>query len=196
MRQTMHILLLQISTLCFGVSHATGSKGGTVGLKKCSSSTEQVFEYVNQTIRNRVWLTNTTFVWQCLDGTCADTSKGCYPLSFVNCSNSLLGSTQPSLSWAYDKVSETFKNSANAAEACLDVYGGGVGPNVGIYRCDGIDSQKWTFVANQIQTRADLQLGARCLTHILPVPPYKGPFVLNRFDKSLERCHLMLLYCE
>jgi hypothetical protein len=61
---------------------------------------------------------------QCLDTTCLDTSKGCFPLIFSPCSPSAL-----SLQWEHISGNR-FASIAHNRSACLDLQGGGVGPEV------------------------------------------------------------------
>eukprot|EP00463_Aulacantha_scolymantha_P001415 TRINITY_DN2026_c0_g1_i1.p1 TRINITY_DN2026_c0_g1~~TRINITY_DN2026_c0_g1_i1.p1 ORF type:complete len:304 (+),score=48.00 TRINITY_DN2026_c0_g1_i1:289-1200(+) len=75
----------------------------------------------------------------CIDGACGQLNPGCYPLPFVSCNSS-----QKSQLFLYNN--NKFKNEDNGG--CLDVHGF-VGPNVGIYTCNGGNNQKWNITADR-----------------------------------------------
>ena len=91
----------------------------------------------------------------CLNATCSDFSANqCYPLQFTDCSAS-----DPSVQWVHDEK-QFFRSVLHDKAACLDLSGGGVGPNVGLYKCDDLPSQQWEVRGDRIVTLTD---GKRCI---------------------------------
>eukprot|EP00037_Helgoeca_nana_P029891 m.363526 g.363526 ORF g.363526 m.363526 type:complete len:1033 (+) comp28068_c0_seq2:228-3326(+) len=119
---------------------------------------------------------------RCLSSTCGDpTGSKCYPAQFTLC-----GSTPM---WQYDGqrrfVAVNAGGGVDPVKACLDVEAGGVGPSVGVYRCDGGMAQEWEVGDGVIKTVAMPELGPRCLLNgVPPAPPSPappvGPFSLDR----------------
>ena len=63
----------------------------------------------------------------CLDGACANLSTGCAPLRFRPCSLDL-----PTMKWTHGGGSAPFENTAPSVPGCLDLWGSGAGPEVGL----------------------------------------------------------------
>ena len=83
-------------------------------LEACNGSSAQQLSFDGGMVRS---LEN----GHCLDGTCTDISKGCYPLDFKPCSSSTAF-----LQWDFD-AENRFISVAHNRSACLDVYKGGNG---------------------------------------------------------------------
>ena len=115
----------------------------------------------------------------CLNATCSDFSANkCYPLSFTDCSAS-----DPSLQWEHDEK-QYFRSVLHDKAACLDLSAGGVGPNVGLYKCDDLLSQQWQVRGDQIVTLTD---GKRCILNggrPPPAPMPSGPYKLDRANAA------------
>eukprot|EP00051_Salpingoeca_urceolata_P012435 m.154057 g.154057 ORF g.154057 m.154057 type:complete len:1133 (+) comp17490_c0_seq1:41-3439(+) len=64
-----------------------------------------------------------------------------------------------------------------ATGQCLDVWDSGQGPNVGIYTCDGRDTQSWDIVPEQIRLGDN---SGRCLTN--DIQPADGNVTVNVYS--------------
>ncbi len=70
-------------------------------------------------------------------GQCVAANEAFNLVTQENCSNA---ATQL---WAHDPVANTFINTAT--NQCLDVWGGEIDNEVGVWSCDGSPRQRWTF---------------------------------------------------
>ena len=136
---------------------------------------------------------------RCLGAECPDDPTGakCYPLRFGPCSTTPV--------WEMDGLGR-FLSLAHNSSACLDLASGGVGPAVGLYRCDGLPSQRWTLgvikasystgsvdsprAAQTVKTVALPAKGPRCLTNGFVAPPTPPPTVPNKGPFALDRAGL------
>eukprot|EP00937_MAST-01D_sp_MAST-1D-sp2_P002652 g2652.t1 len=117
---------------------------------------------------------------KCLNASCADFSGAlCYPLPFTACDAS-----DTNLQWDFE--GQVFRSVGHNGSACLDLSSGGLGVNVGLYRCDGGAAQTWGVQTSQITTLAAPEKGPRCLKNggtpppPPPTPPPRGPYTLTK----------------
>uniref|UniRef100_A0A6B2KZM7 Ricin B lectin domain-containing protein n=1 Tax=Arcella intermedia TaxID=1963864 RepID=A0A6B2KZM7_9EUKA len=89
----------------------------------------------------------------CVDATCADISVGCVPLGLKLCD------PNDNNQKFYHLKDGSFKNVANGG--CADLWDSGVGPQVGVYLCDGGQNQHWQLNGDLIKSETS---GNRCFT--------------------------------
>lgn len=93
----------------------------------------------------------------CLSGACANVSSGsCVPLTFETCSTSSAAQR-----FVYSASNGSLANPLG--QGCLDLWRSGVGPQVGLWKCDGQVNQKWTVDAANGTIRSQTPGAPRCL---------------------------------
>jgi hypothetical protein len=113
---------------------------------------------------------------KCLSSACRNgpPPTGCYPLMFEACSAT--SPVAPDQVWTYDSKTGAIVNGKSAVisntSRCLDIMSAGAGQQIGLYACSANKlGQEWTTNGSTFQTKADPQLGRRCMSNGSPPPP-------------------------
>lgn len=122
----------------------------------------------------------------CLDSACVNGGgNACYPLYFTPCETPL----GPGQQWSFDAATSAIQLKSNT-QMCLDIFKGGKGSKIGLYKCMGDAAQQWTIEssggARAIETKAAPSLGARCMAAVTPTPPEPITLQKSGMNKTFD----------